>query len=125
MTKTHWKKLQNPDYLGSYALQPGEEMVLTIKSVAKGSVVGADGKKSEEAIMHFKETGVKPMILNATNQKIIQKIYKTPYIEDWVDKKIQIYVAQVKAFGDIVDALRIRPFIPQEAKKAKERIRYF
>ena len=24
-TLTHWKKLMNPDYLGGYALQPGQE----------------------------------------------------------------------------------------------------
>lgn len=23
---THWKKLTNPDYLGAYALQPGEDL---------------------------------------------------------------------------------------------------
>lgn len=25
MEKTHWKKYTNPDYLGAYAFQPGEE----------------------------------------------------------------------------------------------------
>lgn len=25
MSKTHWKKLTNPDYLGAYAFDPGEE----------------------------------------------------------------------------------------------------
>ena len=53
------------------------------------------------------------MIMNKTNCKIIEKIYGTPYIEDWIGKKIQIYVQKgVKAFGEIVDALRIREQIP-------------
>lgn len=108
---THWKKLTNPDYLGSYALLPGEEIVATIKSVGNEEVTGADGKKETCSVVHFHEK-IKPMILNATNFKTIAKLMKTPYIEKWYGKKIQIYSEKVKAFGDVWDALRIRPFLP-------------
>lgn len=110
--KTHWKKLANPDYLGAYALDPGKDMILTIKSVAEENITGADGKKEDCIVMRFREN-VKPMIINATNAKMIQKIYHTPYIEDWSGCKIQLYVDQVKAFGEVVDALRIRPYVPK------------
>ena len=110
---THWKKLTNPDYLGAYALDEGQELILTISYVREETVTGPDGKKEDCTVIHFAEK-VKPMILNVTNAKTITKIYETPYIENWAGKKIQIYVAQVKAFGDLVDALRIRPFIPKE-----------
>lgn len=111
---THWKKLTNPDYLGSYALNPGEDLIVTIKSVANEVVTGTDGKKETCSVMHFAEN-VKPMILNATNSKTITKLLKTPYIEEWSGRKIQLYVEQgIKAFGDIVDALRVRPFLPLE-----------
>lgn len=113
---THWKKLTNPDYLGSYALNPGEDLVVTIKSVGNESVTGTDGKKENCMVMRFQEN-VKPMVLNATNSKTITKLFKTPYVEQWVGRKIQIYVEKgVKAFGEIVDALRIRPFLPKEEK---------
>jgi hypothetical protein len=56
----------------------------------------------------------KPMILNATNNKTIAKLFKTPYIEQWAGRKIQIYTEKVKAFGEVWDALRIRPFLPVE-----------
>ena len=112
MNKTHWKKLQNPDYLGAYALEPGQDLIATIKSVGEEKVIGSDGKKEECTVVHFAERDIKPMVLNVTNAKTISKIYKTPYIEDWHGCKIQIYVAQVKAFGDVVDALRIRPYKP-------------
>lgn len=111
--KTHWKKLNNPDYLGAWALEPGQELILTIQVVKKEMVTGADGKKEECTVVYFNEN-VKPMILNTTNAKTIQKVYKTPYIEDWAGKKIQIYSENVRAFGDWVDALRIRPFEPKE-----------
>jgi hypothetical protein len=109
--KTHWKKLQNPDYLGSYSLEPGKDMILTIKNVKVESVTGPDNRKEDCTVMYFVEN-VKPMIVNATNAKIISKLYKTPYIEEWAGKKIQIYSTEVKAFGDVVEALRIRPKVP-------------
>ena len=109
---THWKKLTNPDYLGAYALEPGQDLIVTIKSVANEVVTGTDGKKETCSVMHFVEK-VKPMVLNATNSKTIAKLLKTPYIEQWAGRRIQIYVESgIKAFGDIVDALRIRPFLP-------------
>lgn len=111
---THWKKLTNPDYLGAYALEPGQDLVVTIKSVANETVTGTDGKKETCMVMRFSEN-VKPMVLNATNSKTITKLLKTPYIEYWAGRKIQIYVQEgVKAFGEVVDALRIRPFLPVE-----------
>ncbi len=111
---THWKKLTNPDYLGAYALEPGQELIVTIKSIANEVVTGTDGKKETCSVMHFVEK-VKPLVLNATNSKTITKLLKTPYIEQWSGRKIQLYVEHgIKAFGDIVDAIRVRPFLPVE-----------
>lgn len=108
---THWKNFMNPDYLGAYALEPGQELTLTIKSVATENVTGADGKKELCAVMHFAED-VKPMVLNATNSKTITKVLKTPYVENWAGKKIIVYATMVKAFGDMVEALRVRDYLP-------------
>ena len=109
---THWKKLTNPDYLGAYALEPNHDLVVTIKSVSNELVASPDGKKETCMVMRFVEN-VKPMVLNATNSKTIAKLFKTPYIEEWSGRKIQLYVQQgVKAFGDVVDALRVRPYLP-------------
>ena len=103
----------NPDYLGSYAMTPGQDLIVTIKSVGNEEVIGTDGKKEICSVVHFFEN-VKPMILNATNNKTIAKLLKTPYIEEWSGRKIQIYTEKVKAFGEVWDALRIRPFLPVE-----------
>lgn len=111
--KTHWKKLTNPDYLGAYALEEGKDIVLTINFVREEKVTGTDGKKDDCVVCHFSER-VKPMILNATNMKTITKIFGTPYIEEWAGRKIQIGIEKVKAFGDVVDALRVRKFLPVE-----------
>lgn len=109
---THWKKLRNPDYLGAYALQPNEELILTIKKAGVETILGVEGKKEDELVIHFNED-YKPMIVNATNAKTIAKVHKTPYVEEWIGKKIQIYARRIRAFGEDMDALRVRDFIPQ------------
>lgn len=53
------------------------------------------------------------MILNSTNCKQITKLAGTPYIEKWSGTKIQVGVEKVKAFGDVVEALRVRKFAPK------------
>lgn len=117
--KTHWKKLTNPNYLGAYSIEDGRDLILTIKNVREEKVTGADGKKDDCVVCYFYEN-VKPMILNSTNMKTIAKLYRTNFIEDWVGKKIQIGVEQVRAFGDIVDALRVRKTVPADKKEPSE-----
>lgn len=112
---THWKKLTNPNYLGAYSIEAGQELILTIGTVAEESVTGADGKKEDCVVCHFTERGVKPMILNSTNMKMISKLLGTPYIEQWSGKRIAIGVEKVKAFGEIVEALRVKPQLPAAA----------
>ena len=114
---THWKKLDNPDYLGAYAFLPGQELVATIKSVAQEEVFNpSSGKKETCTVARFTDRNTKPMILNTTNCKTIAKLYDTPYIEQWNNRAITIYVAKVKAFGETVEALRIRNKIPSTEK---------
>lgn len=109
---THWKKLTNPNYLGAYSLEDGKDIVLTIRTVAKEPVIGADGKTEDCIVCHFVEN-VKPMILNSTNCKTISKVTGTPYIEEWAGNRIRIGVERVKAFGDVVDALRVKKSKPK------------
>ena len=106
MTYTHWKKLENPDYIGAYAFQPGEEKTVTIKAVRREMIIGADGKKEECTVVHFVEPE-KPLILNATNGKMIAKMADTPYIEQWMGVRIALVVRDVKAFGETVPAVRV------------------
>lgn len=114
-SKTHWKRLINPDYIGAYALNPDEDLTVTIDYVQREQVTGADGKKEECTVAHLK--GHKPLILNSTNSKSIHKLYG-PYIEDWAGKQITLYASTTKAFGDIVECLRIRPTVARPKKPA-------
>jgi hypothetical protein len=106
--KTHFKKLRNPSYIGSYELMVGNgsvELNVTIERATKEMVQNGD-KKEEAMVIYLK--GHKPMIVNSTNAKNISKALNSPYIEDWVGKEITLYVAKIKAFGEHVDALRVK-----------------
>lgn len=106
--KTHFKKLRNPNYIGSYELMIGStpiELNVTIEKVVKEMIQNGD-KREEGMVCYLK--GQKPMIVNSTNAKNISKACNSPYIEDWVGKEITLYVAKIKAFGEYVDALRVK-----------------
>lgn len=112
MSKTHWKKLTNPDYLGAYDFAENEKSrTLQIKNVVVQKVKGSDGKDEECVVAHF--TQGKPMILNKTNMKAITIAHKSAFIEDWAGKYISLHIEKVKAFGDIVDALRVSTTAPK------------
>ena len=119
MSETHWKKLINPDYLGAYSLDPGKDMVLTIRVVKKELITGADGKK-EECIVCYWQEDQKPMILNVTNCKTISKMLKTPYIENWTGHRVQIYATTTRMGGETVECLRIRDKEPEDVQIACE-----
>lgn len=105
--KTHWKQLQNNDYIGAYWLPPGEDVTVTIDYVQRELITGTGGKKEECSVAHLKN-GVKPFILNVTNSKTIAKLYG-PYIEDWAGKQITLFASTAKLAGETVECLRIRP----------------
>ena len=113
-TRTHWKKLVDPRYIGAYALPNGNDLVVTIERVQSEEITMMQGKKEVHSIMYLK--GQKPMILNATNSKSIHKLYG-PYIEDWVGKQITLYASTAKLGGEMVECLRIRPSVPVREKQ--------
>ena len=113
-TKTHWKKLENLDYIGAYSLNQGEDKVVTIEKVFREIVVGSGGKKEECTIAKLK--GEKPFILNRTNMKTIQKVLGSPYIEDWKEQSITLFTTKITAFGEPIECLRVRPTRPQIRK---------
>ena len=116
-TLTHWKKTRNLEYLGTWALQPGEEPVLTITAAGVEKVVGADGKKEECLVIRYKgDVGPSKMIVNSTNAKAISSIADSPFLEEWPGTRIQVYSEKVSAFGSVVDAIRVKPFKVKEKK---------
>jgi len=114
MTKTHWKKAFNKDYLGSHDLDEGKDLVATIDRIEVRKVKNNQGEEASKNVAILKGK-LKPMILNVTNCKTIKKFSGSNYIEDWSDIPVTIYIARVTAFGEEVEALRIRDRQPTPA----------
>ena len=115
MPKTHWKKVvSDPNFIGEGDFQENEEKVLTIERVnARETVTTAEGK-SQKAVVHWREPGNKPMILNVARSKAIEKVAGSGYFEDWPGTQVQLYIEHgIKAFGEVVSAVRVRPYKPR------------
>jgi hypothetical protein len=118
--KGHWKKQFNYEYLGSYSLDGKKEAVVTVSQLAQEKVTGQQGRKEDCFVVYFKEFD-KGMILNRTNARAIEKVAGSGLVEDWVGVQVTLYVEKgVKAFGDVVDALRIRDKKPTRQTMTKE-----
>lgn len=107
----HWKKTTNPNYLGAYAFDDGKDMIVQVKDIKMEMVQNQQGRE-EKNVMYF-EGNIKPLVLNSTNMKAIEKATGTAYLDEWVGKKLQLYVTLVPAFGTTTDAVRVREFAPR------------
>lgn len=116
---THWKKIvSDPNYIGEADFQEGEEKVLTIGRINASETVVTNEGKSQKAVIHWRESGNKPMILNVARAKSIAKVAGTPDIDRWPGVAVQLYIEHgIKAFGEIVSAVRVRPYKPRIQKK--------
>jgi len=113
--KTHWKKAFNKDYLGSHDLEDGKDLVAVIDHVEVREVKDSTGKSSNCNVAVF-TTKIKPMILNVTNCKTVKAFAGSNYIEDWKNVPVTICIREVAAFGETVEALRIKQTQPSMEK---------
>lgn len=109
----HWKNLANYDYLGTYSLEGVSEVTLTIKSIRQEIVTSDNGKKEQCIVVSFEETQVgkvivKPMVMNKTNCKMIEKIYGTGEVESWIGQRITIIPSETRWGRDMVPCLRVK-----------------
>ena len=118
MSKTHWKSLaDSSQYLGKQHFADGEDKVLTIEKLDENTVENRKKQTKEvKRILHFVEDE-RPLILNVTNGKTIEAVLGSPYWEDWVGKKIALYVnPSIPNNFDPENpgAVRVRPYAPKE-----------
>lgn len=106
-------------YIAAFELK-GEDVTLTIERVVAEIIEGADNRKDKRPVIYF-SNGTKPFVANKTNVKII--VGKLGYGTDpkkWVGRPITLYPTTVKAFGETVEAIRVRPTVTQAAPKAEK-----
>lgn len=101
----HFRLLYKTDYVGAWDLK-GDTEVTIDKVVESEELIGADGKKEHKPIVYFKGA-TKKMVLGKTNAKSIGKVLGND-TSDWAGKKITLYPTTCKAFGEVVECIRVR-----------------
>lgn len=104
--KTHWRKGDKSDYLMSWDIE-AETRATIIKVVRIETKVR--GKVENCRVAYFKEK-FKPMIINVTNGRVIEKALGSHIIQDWHDIALPVilFVEDIKShFAD--RALRLKP----------------
>ena len=124
--KQHYRAVFKSDHLGVADLEEfieqGRKLVFTVKEVRQYNIIDGDkssgivvaGKRISANIAYFVDP-IKPMVLNATNSKIMKSfaVGKSPFVEDWNNKLIELYIdSSVKMKGQIVGGVKIRPVQP-------------
>ncbi len=109
--KTHYRKAFNSPYLSSADIV--EPTLLTIKCVL---LEPDKTKKTRDkfntayftALEIRKGEPLKPMILNATNSKMMKSLTNSAFIDDWNNVLVSVYVDHnVRMMGETMEGLRI------------------
>ena len=114
-----WLKIIDPNFLSSENLgSVGTEMVVTIKDIDFAECYDeATKQKVKKQSVFFEET--KPLILNKVNSKTLKKLF-SPNDDNpanAIGKKVTLKVESVKAFGKMVDAIRIKEYTEQKCEE--------
>lgn len=103
------------NWLSSADLPDGDTIV-TIKEVTMETLKNQQTKQDEEKpVVHFVED-FKPLVLNVTNWKQIEKATGADDTEEWEGKKIILFAMEVEAFGEMKLAIRVRSHAPAAKK---------
>ena len=111
--KTHYRKVFKSDHLGvadlEDLLETGSSLVFTIKEVKQEIGVRVAGTKGNHNIAYFKES-IKPWVINAGNSRLLRGMTGSPFVEDWRNLTIQLYIdPSVKMKGEVVGGVKINP----------------
>lgn len=118
MSKTHYRKVFKSDHLGSADLEEfieeGKPLIFTISQVKQEYRTKVAGRSIDANIAYFKEN-IKPLVLNATNSKIVKNLAGgSPFVEDWKNIMVELYIdASVKMKGEVVGGVRIKEQAPK------------
>lgn len=112
-----YRSMYDSEWLYAWCLG-GRDRTLTIAEVEAVVVENKEKKKEKKPRVRFSELLAKnppdkrALLLNKTNGATIAAMYGVK-TEDWIGKRITLYSADVVAFGQAKEAIRIRPTIPK------------
>lgn len=127
MDKTHFRKAFDSPYLSSADII--EPTVLTVDHV-KLEIDHTKKSKDFFNTAYFAEKEIrageklKPMILNAMNSKTMRNTTGSPFIDDWKNVRVMVFVDRNVKFGrDIVEGLRLSPHTEQKQALTPQHVR--
>jgi len=106
----HWRTIHTSDYLSSVDIEGNTNV--TVKSVSAKTQTFDKGKKETLPIATL-EGEFKPLILNRTNCKTLEKLSGSGEIEDWAGMTVTLTVEKVRFGSEMVDGIRIAPVLPK------------
>jgi hypothetical protein len=115
---SHWRKqFADEKTIGAHDLEvDGKfgELNVTISKFFQGELIGSMGK--EMKVMAQLNEFKKPMIVNRTNFKRLEKLFDSFEMNDYIGKPVKLMVENVKSPEGIVPALRFssRPAIVEK-----------
>jgi len=130
--KVDFRNAYKSDHLGSIDLESmiedGVELVFTINKVVHSETKVA-GKKGIFNVAYFKE-GIKPLVLNSGNAKIVRKLSGSKSVNpaDWGEIKVELTIDYNVRFGsETVSGIRVKEFStltskPQLKKMTAEKL---
>lgn len=122
----HYRNAFKSDHLASADIEELQEnnngkAILTLVKVEYFEKRQVAGRTMDKGLVaFFKEEGIKPMIVNSQNSKILRSFIGTSNINEWVNLnlEIELYVNHnVKLAGAIVGGIRIKTKRPAEKAK--------
>jgi hypothetical protein len=125
--KTHYRKAFDSPYLSSADIV--EPTTLTVSHV---TLEQDKTKKTKDKFntAYFVEKELrpgeklKPMILNASNSKTMKNLANSPFIDDWQNIRVTVYVDPNVKFGkELVEGLRISPNAPTRRQLTPEAVK--
>jgi hypothetical protein len=85
----------------------GKEVDVTIDRVTSEEFE-QDGKKIKKPVVHFRNAGIKPMVLNKTNALLIAAACGSDDYTTWSSKQVRLYADLVNFRGKVSEAIRVK-----------------
>lgn len=98
------------------------DTTVTIEGVSSAEMKNKQNQTEEKPVLILKD--FKPVVLNLTNAKTIAAMYGDD-TDNWEGRQIVLYVAEVDAFGETKEAIRVRSkeWMAKRAVKAAQPVK--
>ncbi len=81
-----------------------------------------DGGKRLKPVIHFRNSGIKPLVANKTNSMLIATALGSKDYDTWAGKKVRLYPDMETFRGQVHEVIRVRRALPPLAEELNDEI---